>query len=67
MIGFSMETLKKIVPFVGSRQDESGQEPLSGVEGQGTSIEPYDAGNKEGKHYLPFPSRNHLISDFMKR
>lgn len=62
-----METLKKVIPFVGSKQDESGQEPVSGVVGQGTSTEPYDAGNKEGKHYLPFLPWNHLISDFVKR
>lgn len=49
-----METIKKVVPFTGLKKDESGQEPVSGVEGQGTSTEPYDAGNQEGKHYLLF-------------
>lgn len=66
MIGFKMETIKKVIPFTGSKKDESGQEPVSGLEGQGTTTEPYDAGNQEGKHYLLFLPWNHLISTFLK-
>lgn len=40
---------KKVLPHR-RREDESGQEPVSGVEGQRGSPPPYDAGNQQGKH-----------------
>lgn len=28
------------------------EEPIAGVQGKGTVNDPYDAGNRDGKHYL---------------
>lgn len=35
-------------------KSQSGEEPLSGVKGQGTVEEPYDAGNQEGELRVRF-------------
>jgi hypothetical protein len=41
-----METLKSVVGL--SKKTQEGQEPVSGVKGDGNAVEPYDAGNQEG-------------------
>lgn len=41
-----METIKSALGM--SKQEQSGQEPVSGQTGAGDGIEPYDQGNKEG-------------------
>ncbi|KAK3680218.1 hypothetical protein LTR78_000596 [Recurvomyces mirabilis] len=38
-----METLKAVVGF--GKKEQEGQEPVSGVQGEGSGVEPYDAGN----------------------
>ncbi|KAK4553917.1 hypothetical protein LTR86_009092 [Recurvomyces mirabilis] len=38
-----METLKAVVGL--GKKEQEGQEPVSGVQGEGSGVEPYDAGN----------------------
>ncbi|EMC98381.1 hypothetical protein BAUCODRAFT_32413 [Baudoinia panamericana UAMH 10762] len=40
-----MNTLKSIVGL--GKKEQEGQEPVSGVQGEGNAVEPYDAGNSE--------------------
>lgn len=35
---------------MGSKREASGQEPVSGKEGEGTATQPFDAGNQEGEY-----------------
>ena len=41
-----METIKSALGF--TKQEQSGQEPVSGQVGAGTAAEPYDQGNAVG-------------------
>ena len=38
-----METLKSVGGL--GKKEQEGQEPVSGVQGEGSGVEPYDAGN----------------------
>lgn len=40
-----MEAIKSAVGL--GKKDQEGQEPVSGVKGEGTAAEPFDAGNQE--------------------
>lgn len=42
-----METVKHAVGL-DTPEQQQGQEPVSGEQGQGTATDPFDAGNKEG-------------------
>ena len=44
----SMETIKSALGF--TKQEQSGQEPVSGQAGAGTAAEPYDQGNAVGMY-----------------
>lgn len=47
-----METLKSVIGLGSKSSTQEGQEPVSGVQGQGTAGEPYDAGNTVGMSFL---------------
>ena len=42
-----MDKLKGAVGMGG--KDQEGQEPVSGAKGEGNAVEPFDAGNKQGR------------------
>ncbi|TKA80089.1 hypothetical protein B0A55_02465 [Friedmanniomyces simplex] len=45
-----MEAIKSAVGF--GKKEQEGQEPVSGVKGEGTAGEPYDSGNQQGDSEL---------------
>lgn len=52
----TMDKLKSAVGMGG--KSEEGQEPVSGAKGEGTSAEPFDAGNKQGRSHVPIVSHS---------
>lgn len=43
-----METVKNAVGL--GKESQQGEEPVSGQQGEGTAVKPFDAGNQEGTH-----------------
>lgn len=47
--GDTSSTMDKLKSAVGiDKKDQEGQEPVSGATGEGTTAEPFDAGNQAG-------------------
>ena len=42
-----MDAIKSAVGL--GKKDQEGQEPVSGLKGEGTAVEPFDQGNQEGR------------------
>jgi len=51
-----MEALKSVVGL--GKKEQEGQEPVSGVKGEGTAVEPYDSGN-QGTYAAKSLTRRH--------
>ncbi|KAK5122045.1 hypothetical protein LTR85_004291 [Meristemomyces frigidus] len=45
-----MDTIKNAVGL--GKESQEGQEPVSGQQGEGTAVEPFDAGNQEDNSEL---------------